>query len=118
METFSTAQEAGWLAWEGPVAFHTQLMGVTMTHMQRPNNWLDAEMSVTNCWLLARNISLGEKQLYTIRTDSSGSERVASAAKMAEPLCQRDACFLLLRHESKFVLPARSIYIHKSILQH
>lgn len=34
---------------------------------------------------------------------------------MGELLCQRDACFLLLRHEREFVLPARSIYIHKSI---
>lgn len=45
-------------------------------------------------------------------------KRVASTAIMVGLLCQRDACFLLLRHESEFVLPARSIYIHKSILQH
>lgn len=39
-----------------------------------------------------------------------------SLQKGPEYLRQRDGCLLLLRHESEIVLPARAIYIHKSIL--
>lgn len=47
-----------------------------------------------------------------------GLSRGALTSITVELLCQRDTCFLLLSHESELVLPARSIYIHESILKH
>lgn len=98
------------------VTFHMQPMGVLMTHMELPTGQLVGCCNPTNADYQPETGVSVRKPLQETWGDSADPGRAALAAKRPECLRQRDGCLLLLRHESEIVLPARAIYIHKSIL--